>query len=66
MRTRCSKFAISTSYKIGDLISYHRSVAEYAHMYAAVFSIIVFSAVMVGLLEKAETKYFRPEKKKGQ
>ena len=50
---------------IGDLISYHRSVAEYAHMYAAVFSIIVFSAVMVGLLEKVETNYFRPEKKKG-
>ena len=48
---------------IGDLISYHRSVAEYAEMYAAVFSIIVFSAVMVGLLEKAETRFFRPEKK---
>ena len=51
---------------IGDLISYHRSVAEYAHMYAAVFTIIVFSAVMVGLLEKAETTYFRPEKRKGK
>ena len=48
---------------IGDLISYHRSIAEYEHMYAAVFSIMVFSAVMVGLLEKAEIKYFRPEKK---
>ncbi len=51
---------------IGDIISYHRSIAEYAHMYAAVFSIIVFSAVMIGLLEKVETNYFRPEKKKGQ
>lgn len=51
---------------IGDLISYHRSIAEYAQMYAAVFSIIVFSAVMVGLLEKAEVKYFRPEKKDSQ
>jgi NitT/TauT family transport system permease protein len=49
---------------IGDLISYHRSVAEYAHMYAAVFSIIVFSVVMVGMLETAEVKYFRPEKRK--
>jgi NitT/TauT family transport system permease protein len=48
---------------IGDLISYHRSIAEYAEMYAAVFSIIVFSAVMVGLLEKAEVRFFRPEKK---
>ena len=51
---------------IGDLISYHRSVAEYNYMYAAVFTVILFSAVMVGLLEKAEIKYFRPEKKKGQ
>ena len=50
---------------LGDIISYHRSVAEYAHMYAAVFCIIVFSAVMVGLLQKAEVNYFRPEKKKG-
>jgi len=51
---------------IGDLISYHRSVAEYAHMYAAVFSIIAFSAVMVGLLETVEIRYFRPEKRKNQ
>ncbi|MGI9522485.1 MAG: ABC transporter permease [Hyphomicrobiaceae bacterium] len=50
---------------IGDVISYNRSIAEYAHMYAAVFSIIVFSAVMVGLLEQVEIKYFRPEKRKG-
>lgn len=50
---------------IGDIISYHRSIAEYSHMYAAVFSIIVFSAVMVGLLQKVEENYFRPEKKKG-
>jgi NitT/TauT family transport system permease protein len=49
---------------VGDLISYHRSVAEYAHMYAAVFSIIVLSAVMVGLLETVEVKFFRPEKRK--
>ncbi len=47
---------------IGDLISYHRSVAEYNYMYAAVFTVILFSALMVGLLEKAEVKYFRPEK----
>ena len=49
---------------LGDIISYHRSIAEYPEMYAAVFSIIVFSAVMVGLLETVETKYFRPEKRK--
>ncbi|WP_305987486.1 ABC transporter permease [Roseibium sp. MMSF_3544] len=50
---------------IGDIISYNRSIANYPHMYAAVLSIIVFSAVMVGLLEKAEVRYFRPEKKRG-
>jgi len=50
---------------IGDIISYNRSIAKYPHMYAAVLSIIVFSALMVGLLEKAEVKYFRPEKKRG-
>ncbi len=50
---------------IGDLITYHRSVAEYPEMYAAVLSIIVFAAVTVGLLEKAEVVFFRPEKKRG-
>ena len=49
---------------VGDLITYHRSVAEYADMYAAVFSIMVFAAVTVGLLERAETTFFRPERKK--
>lgn len=50
---------------IGDIISYSRSIAKYPHMYAAVLTIIVFSAVMVGLLEKAEVRFFRPEKKRG-
>lgn len=49
---------------IGDLITYHRAVADYAEMYAAIFSIIVFSAVTVSLLEIVETTLFRPEKKK--
>ncbi len=51
---------------VGDLITYHRSVAEYAEMYAAVFSVIAFSALTVGLLEQAEIKFFRPEKKVGR
>jgi ABC-type nitrate/sulfonate/bicarbonate transport system permease component len=51
---------------VGDLISYHRSIAEYEHMYAAVFSVIVFSAAMIGLLEIAETRYFRPENRKNK
>ena len=50
---------------VGDLITYHRSVAEYAEMYAAIFSIILFSAVTVGVLERTETALFRPEKKSG-
>jgi NitT/TauT family transport system permease protein len=49
---------------IGDLITYHRSVAEYADMYAAIFSIILFAAVSVGMLERAEVAFFRPERKK--
>jgi sulfonate transport system permease protein len=49
---------------VGDLITYHRSVAEYADMYAAVFSIMLFAAVSVGLLERAEIAFFRPERKK--
>lgn len=48
---------------IGDLITYHRSVAEYAEMYAAIFSILLFSAITITLLETAEIAIFRPEKK---
>jgi ABC-type nitrate/sulfonate/bicarbonate transport system permease component len=48
---------------VGDLITYHRSIAEYADMYAAVFSIMLFAAVSVGLLERAEIAFFRPERK---
>jgi ABC-type nitrate/sulfonate/bicarbonate transport system permease component len=51
---------------VGDLISYNRSIADYEYMYAAVFTVIVFSAVLVGFLETVEIRYFRPEKKKGQ
>lgn len=50
---------------IGDLITYHRSIAEYADMYAAIFSIMVFAAVSISLLMKAEIVFFRPESKKG-
>lgn len=50
---------------IGDLITYHRSVAEYAEMYAAVFTVVAFAAITVGLLERVEIEFFRPEKKKG-
>ena len=50
---------------VGDLITYHRSVAEYPEMYAAVASVIAFSAFAVSFLETCEVKFFRPEKKVG-
>ncbi|TXH36450.1 MAG: ABC transporter permease subunit [Rhodospirillaceae bacterium] len=48
---------------VGDLITYHRSVANYAHMYAVIASIIVFSAVTLAVLQRIETTLFRPEKR---
>lgn len=46
---------------IGDLITYHRAVANYAHMYAVIASIIAFSAGTLALLQLVERKLFRPE-----
>jgi NitT/TauT family transport system permease protein len=46
---------------IGDLITFHRSVANYAHMYATIASIVLFAVVAVGLLQRLETLIFRPE-----
>jgi NitT/TauT family transport system permease protein len=48
---------------IGDLITYNQSIAEYAKMYAAIFSIIVLSIIFLELLEKAEFSLFRPDKR---
>jgi NitT/TauT family transport system permease protein len=48
---------------IGDLITYHRAVANYAHMYATIASIIVFSALTLSLLQWVEQRWIRPEKK---
>ncbi len=48
---------------IGDLITYHRAVANYAEMYATIASIIVLSALTVGLLQRLEVTLFRPETK---
>lgn len=48
---------------IGDLITYHRAVAEYAEMYATIASIIIFSAVTLSGLQRLETRVFRPEKR---
>ncbi len=48
---------------IGDLITFHRSIAAYPKMYAAVFSIVVFTVVGVSLLLSLERILFRPDKK---
>ena len=49
---------------IGDLITYHRSVANYAEMYAAVVSIILVSTLTLAALEAFELRVLRPEKRK--
>ena len=46
---------------IGDLITYSASIADYPTMYAVIASIIVVAGVTVSLLERAETRFFRPE-----
>jgi ABC-type nitrate/sulfonate/bicarbonate transport system permease component len=48
---------------IGDLITYHRSIANFAHMYATIVSIVLFAVIAVGLLQKVEAVLFRPEKR---
>lgn len=48
---------------IGDLITYHRSVANFGHMYASIVSIVLFAIVTVGLLQHLEGVLFRPEKR---
>lgn len=46
---------------VGDLITYHRSIANFAHMYAVILSILVAAVVAVGLLRRVEIALFRPE-----
>lgn len=48
---------------IGDLITFNRSVAKFAHMYAAIFSVVAFAVIAVSLLHRMETSLFRPEKR---
>lgn len=48
---------------IGDLITFHRSVANFAHMYATIASIVLFAVITVSSLQWVETKLFRPEKR---
>jgi NitT/TauT family transport system permease protein len=46
---------------IGDLISYHSSVAGYAEMFAAIASIVMLAALTIQGLEWLERKLFPPE-----
>lgn len=43
---------------VGDIITYSRSIADYASMYAAIFSIIVLAVIFLNLLEKIERYFF--------
>jgi len=46
---------------IGDLITYHSSVADYAKMFAAIASIITVAALTLYALERLERALFPPE-----
>ncbi|MBI4523291.1 MAG: ABC transporter permease subunit [Deltaproteobacteria bacterium] len=46
---------------IGDLITYHSSVADYPEMFAAIASIIIIAALAIHGLERLEQKIFPPE-----
>ena len=46
---------------IGDLISYHSSVADYPEMFAVIVSIIMLAALTIHALERLERKLFPPE-----
>jgi NitT/TauT family transport system permease protein len=46
---------------VGDLITFYRSQAEYAYMYAAILSIILVASVTITLLQRLELRVFRPE-----
>jgi len=48
---------------IGDLITYHQSIAEYPQMYAAIASVIMLSAVFLEILDRVEVRLFRPERR---
>lgn len=51
---------------IGDLITFHRSVGHFAHMYAVIVSIVAFAVVTVTLLQLLETALFRPDKRRSK
>ncbi|MEX0841968.1 MAG: ABC transporter permease subunit [Xanthobacteraceae bacterium] len=48
---------------IGDLITYHQSIAEYPQMYAAIVAVILLSALFLEVLDRLEVTLFRPERR---
>ena len=46
---------------VGDLITYHASVADYPKMFASIASIIAIAAVAIHGLERLERRLFPPE-----
>jgi ABC-type nitrate/sulfonate/bicarbonate transport system permease component len=48
---------------IGDLITFHQSIADYPKMFAAIATVILLSVFFIEALEWIETLLFRPEKK---
>ena len=46
---------------IGDLITYHSSVADYPEMFAAILSIVALAALTLHALERLERKIFPAE-----
>jgi NitT/TauT family transport system permease protein len=49
---------------IGDLISFHQSVADYPKMFAAIATVIVLSVIFIAALERVEIGLFRPERRR--
>ncbi len=43
---------------VGDIITYSRSIADYASMYAAIFSIIALAVLFLNVLERIERYFF--------
>jgi NitT/TauT family transport system permease protein len=46
---------------VGDLITYHGSVADYPEMFAAIASIVAVAALTLHALERLERRLFPPE-----
>lgn len=46
---------------VGDLITYHSSVANYAEMFASIVSIIVIAVLAIHVLERLQRRLFPPQ-----